>query len=617
VDSVADHQRRLEHLFPGISADSVTETMAHLASMGPSTIGSDIDARLLTAFWSTSEGRSLVGFPAPDRAVMSPSVLPSARSRPSARRYDAVVIGAGAGGGVVAALLAEAGKSVLALERGRALDAREVGHHPLRNQRMMVGGLNAGPDYDEKTARNVRVVDTPRGPRTVLPWDDRFHANAATVGGGTRVYGAQAWRFHAIDFRMASTYGIPPGSSLADWPITYEDLTPHYTSVEHELGVAGAASQMTHLRAYEREYPMPPVAGGRRAADLRAGATALGWSTLTPPLAINTIAREGRPACIQCAYCVGFACGVDAKNGTQNTYLPRAVTTGRCELIEGATATEIILSGTHASGVRVVADGVELLIDADVVVCAAGAIETARLLLLSGVANPMLGRNLQGHVYVAAFGQMDHEVWDGIGPGPTIATSEWLHGNDGVIGGGMLLDDFVMLPAAFWRIYPGGADQTGDSRTWLPHAYRSTIDVKGPIQDIPSPDARVTLDPVERDHLGVPVARLSGATHAESIRAAQFLADRAVEWLVAAGASKTWRLAPNAPYLSAGQHQAGTARMGNDASSSVVDPWNRVHGYDNLLVTDTSVHVTNGGVNPFLTAMALADRAIRELLSRW
>ncbi|HAF12183.1 MAG TPA: glucose-methanol-choline oxidoreductase, partial [Blastocatellia bacterium] len=150
--------------------------------------------------------------------------------------HDAIIIGTGAAGGIVACVLAEAGKDVLLLERGPALSFSQVGRDHLRNQRLSIYGHNAGPELEG----NPRVFVDPAGnARTVRPHEPDYHNNAACVGGGTRVYGAQAWRFMPADFRMASTYGVPEGSSLADWPLTYDDVEPFYERAEWELGVAG------------------------------------------------------------------------------------------------------------------------------------------------------------------------------------------------------------------------------------------------------------------------------------------------------------------------------------------------------------------------------------------
>lgn len=136
----------------------------------------------------------------------------------------------------------------------------------------------------------------------------------------------------------------------------------------------------------------------------------------------------------------------------------------------------------------------------------------------------------------------------------------------------------------------------------------------GPAQEIPSPHARVTVSTSVRDRYGVPVARLAGAHHEATTPVLDMLSTRAEEWLAASGAARTWRMPVGRPGLSAGQHQAGTCRMGDDPATSVVDRDGRVHGHRHLWVMDGSVHVTSGGVNPVLTILALARRSAGALV---
>jgi choline dehydrogenase-like flavoprotein len=543
-----------------------------------------------------------------------------------AEEVDVIVIGSGAGGATVAAVLSEAGRHVLLLERGKNLAHENISFDHLRNHRLALYGHNTGPEYDG----HPRVFVEPDGTeRTVQrPFDGAYNNNAMTVGGGTRVFGAQAWRFHPHDFRMASVYGVPEGSSLCDWPISYDDLEPFYEQAEREVGVAGDASQDVNLPPRKNPLPMPPMPDSKYRATLKRGAQKLGWSSGPVPVLINSVPYNGRPACVHCEHCIGFSCGVDARNGSNSTMLPRALKSGRCELRCEAQVSRIHTDTKgRATGVTyiVVKEGEikHIHFRAKAVVVSAGAIESARLLLLSanaeaprglGNAFDQVGRNLQGHYYPGALGVFDEALYEGIGPGVSIATTQFNHGNAGVVGGAMLADEFVKLPIIFWRqVQPPGMPTWGaQNKRFARENFARTIHVQGPVQEIPSADCRVTLDQSIRDKFGLPVARLSGTTHAETVRTAKFMQSKAEEWLRESGAKQVWGYHAGQK-LSAGQHQAGTCRMGRDPKHAVCDSFGGVFGHENLYVVDGSVHPTNGGFNPVLTIFAQALRAAGRL----
>ena len=529
-------------------------------------------------------------------------------------RVNAVVVGAGAGGGIVAKELAEAGLRVALLERGKWYTAFDDRKDDLRNQRTSPLGTGSGPDE----GRNPRVVVDPNGQeRVVSPQENGYQNNAGCVGGGTFSYGAMAWRYMEKDFRMRSTYGAVPGSTLEDWPIAYDDLEPFYEKAEWEIGVSGDVANDPFHAPRRKRLPMPPLAQNLEYFVLNAAAERLGLHPFDIPMLRNSVPYGGRGPCMRCRLCVGFACEVDAKCGTQNTVIPRALATKNCELRTECVAKEVL---TDASGrVTGVAyfDSQDRLQEqpADVVVVSAAAIESARLLLNSksrmhphGLGNryDWVGRNLQGHTYVGATGLFDQDVYDDIGPGAGIAICDFNHGNPGLAGGGRLANEFIRLPYQFSSMTPPGIPRWGQAhKDFMRRAYRRHIAIRGPVQEMPVFDARVQTDPVVRDHWGIPVARLSGLNHPHTVEIGLFLAAKAEAWLREAGATLIWKSMPGR-YLSGGQHQAGTCRMGNDPQTSVVDKHCRVHGHDNLYVIDGSVHVTNGGFNPALTIMAVA-----------
>ncbi|GAA3564101.1 GMC family oxidoreductase [Microlunatus spumicola] len=544
-------------------------------------------------------------------------------------RYDAIVVGSGAGGGVAACGLSEAGRTVLVVEAGSWPDTRTLATDHLRNPRSM-WGLEAwsGPRWPQ----NPRVLDLEDGERQVGPGDPAWGSNAMTAGGGTRVYGAQAWRFSPEDFTMASRYGVPDGSALADWPFGYDELEPYYVRAEWEIGVSGDEHDGRHAGPRSRPFPMKPLPAGRARDRLEAGARNLGLGTLAVPLLINSTPYLDRPACSQCAMCVGFACPVDAKNGSQNTVLARALATGRTSVLVDTTVERLTVDGTgRVTGVAVVGvrDGVvwRREVRADEVVLSAGAVETARLLLNSrterepaGIGNnaDQVGRHLQGHAYGGSLGIFSDELEELIGPGPSIATADFRHGNDGIVGGGIIANEFVPTPSNTY-LYLSGAGviprHGPGTKRGMRDLSRRMVRLMGPVQEMTSADSRVRVDDRVRDRFGNPVARLGGGLHPEDYRARDFLTARTVDWMTAAGADLVVPMdGGRLRTPSGGQHQAGTCRMGEDPASSVVDPWGRVWGHDNLRVADGSVHVTNGGVNPVLTIFANAFRIVDHMV---
>ena len=540
------------------------------------------------------------------------------------KHVNAVIVGAGAGGGVMAKELAAAGLRVVLLERGKWYSAADCRKDDLHNQRTTVLGNGFGPD-DE---RNPRVLLDQQGERIVYPSESTYSNNAACVGGGTFSYGAQAWRFLEKDFRMRSTYGAIAGSTLEDWPIGYSDLEPYYEKAEWEMGVSGDDSNNIFKAPRRKNLPMPPLAPTREHQVLLPAAKRLGLHPFDLPMLRNTVPYNGRRSCMRCRWCVGFACEVNARTGTHNTVIPAALATGNCDLRTECVAREILLDDSgRATGVAYF-DVHDRLHEqsADLVLVCGGAIESARLLLNTrhrlfpnGLGNryDWVGRNLHAHTYPAAVGLFDHDTYDDLGPGASIAICDYNHGNPGLAGGGMLANEFIRLPYQFMNQVPPWVPRWGQAhKDFVRNAYKRTIVIMGPVQEMPLFESRAQVDPKVKDYWGIPVARLSGTKHPHTLEIARYIAGKADAWLKEAGAVQTWRRIPP-PTLSGGQHQAGTCRMGNDPKTSVVNKDCQLHQVDNVYVIDASVHVTNGGFNPALTILANAYRAADNLLTAW
>ena len=539
---------------------------------------------------------------------------------------NAVIVGAGAAGGIVAKELATAGLSVVLLERGKWYTPHDCRKDDLRNQRTTLLGNAFGPE-DEGNPRVA--LDAKGNLRSILPSEGGYNNNAACVGGGTLSYGAQAWRYMPQDFRMRSIYGAPQGSSLEDWPVSYDDLEPFYEKAEYEIGISGDDSGTPFKGRRKRDLPMPPLPPNREFTILEPAARRLGLHPFHLPMARNTIPYNGRGPCMRCRWCCGFACEVDAKNGSQNTVIPVALATGNCELRTECMTTSILTDdrGRARGVIYVDANGNRQEQTADIVVVSACAIESARLLLNSksklfpnGLGNrfDQVGRHLQGHHYTGAIGYFDFETYDDMGPGASIAVTDYNHGTPGLCGGGMLANEFIRLPIHMVDRVPKDTPRWGlghkqAMRSW----HRRSIVVMGPTQQIPSATARMTVDPVVRDKYGSPVPRFEGNVHPHTFEIGDMQSRRAEAWLKEAGAIYTNPMGSHPTLVNAGQHQAGTCRMGDDPRGSVVNKFCQVHDVDHVFVIDGSVHVTNGGFNPALTIMAIAYYASDALVRNW
>src|ERR1700731_4837597 len=212
------------------------------------------------------------------------------------KETDVVIVGLGAVGGVAALPLAQAGLEVIGIEAGTWLTPRDFAPDELRNN------FRGWPQSAQKANSEVPT----HRPNSSAPYSLRLpiHPMMNAVGGSTLHYWAQSWRLNPWDFkartRATERYGnsaIPAGSTLEDWPLTYDELEPYYDTVEHAIGVSGKAGNIQGKldplgNVYEgpraREYPMPPLRSTGFTELMRDAAIKLGWKPFQPPAAINS-----------------------------------------------------------------------------------------------------------------------------------------------------------------------------------------------------------------------------------------------------------------------------------------------------------------------------------------
>ena len=229
----------------------------------------------------------------------------------------------------------------------------------------------------------------------------------STVGGGGTHADGKVPRFREEDFALLSTYGPQDDANVADWPLTYDELEPYYTEVEKAIGVSGRAGANPFAAWRSGPYPMPPGAPMYGAVLSSAAATRVGLHPYEAPTAANSVPYDGRPACNNCGFCAYFGCPIHAK-GDPVALLTKTMATGRAELMAETYVSRIRIEGRRAKGVDYIGpDGVERSMEAKVVVVAGGAIETPRLLLMSGLEHPALGRHLMVHFQTIVVGHFE------------------------------------------------------------------------------------------------------------------------------------------------------------------------------------------------------------------
>src|SRR6186713_608584 len=326
---------------------------------------------------------------------------------------DFIVVGSGASGGIMARELALAGMSVVVMEQGPRMAPGDFEHDELKYRQL--SGITNNPATNPQTFRRDAKQKAQRSPgRNPLTY-------ARIVGGSSAHFNANFWRLHEVDFIEGSKYGGIEGASLVDWPITYAELEPYYTMVEWEVGVSGLAGASPFDPPRTKGYPMPPLPVKSSGVLFERGARKLGWHPVPAPMAINSQQYRGRPACVHCGFCHGFACEVGAKASTLTTVIPEAEATGRCEVRPESYVSRIDTSAHgRATGVAYFdARRRERFQKARaVVVCANGA-ETPRLLLMSanprfphGLANAsgLVGKYLMFNYTSRALGVFEHEL---------------------------------------------------------------------------------------------------------------------------------------------------------------------------------------------------------------
>ena len=496
-----------------------------------------------------------------------------------------VIIGTGAGGGVLANELAQKGVSVVALEAG----GRYLPEDYVNDEWESFGQL-AWTDA-RTTSGDWRVAKDFSG----LPaWIVK------AVGGSTTHWAGASLRFQDHEWQAATTYGNVEGANLLDWPIDPREMDDYYTKAENKLGVTRTGNR-------------PGLPGSNNYKVFEAGAKAIGYEKVhTGRMAIQTRDDGDRIPCQQTGFCFQ-GCKWGSKWSSAYTDIPEGEATGNLEVRERSHVARILHNDAGmVTGVEYFdADGNLQMQKAKVVCVAGNSFESPRLLLNSassmfpdGLANSsgQVGRNYMRHVTGSIYGIFDKPVkmWRGTTMAGIMQDEAHHEPSRGFVGGYELETLSLGLPFMAAFLDPGG---WGREFTTALDSYENMAGMWIVGEDMPQETNRVTLNTDVTDQHGLAVANVNFSDHPNDVAMRSHAYAQGMAMYEALGAT---RVLPTPPYPST--HNLGTNRMSKNARDGVVNGHGQTHDIANLFVSDGSQFTTGAAENPTLTIVALAIR---------
>ena len=499
-----------------------------------------------------------------------------------------VIIGSGAGGGTLANELAQKGIKSVVLEAGKRFKMDDIENDEWKmfgkiswlDKRYVVGPARIAEDFPNLPAWIVKGV-----------------------GGATMHWAGVAMRFQEHEFKMKTANGTIPGANVLDWPITLKEMEPYYAKAEDKMGVTGT-----------KATGMPHHSPSNHAKVVAEGAKRIGAKCEAANLAINTEARDGRPACQVNGFCMQ-GCRIGAKWSTMYTEIPKAEATGNTEVRPQSMVLRIEHDKTGKVTGVLYADkeGNQHLQKARVVAVAGNSIESPRMLLNSessmfpnGLANSsgQVGQNYMTHTTGGVYAEFEKPVHMYKSTVVPNIVHEWKDNDPtrGHVAGYELETLHLGLPFMSAFLNPGKGGWGRELADSLSN-YENMAGFWICGEDMPVESNNITLHATEKDQYGLPVPVVYKTDHINDTNMREHAYARSKELFESVGALKINNLPPYPA-----SHNMGTNRMSEHARDGVVNRWGQSHDIKNLFVSDGSQFTTSGTENPTLTIVALAIR---------